>query len=58
MNEDEARRVREIFRLYLEYGSLIPVVAELDRRGWRLKAWTTREGRERRRQSFREEQAL
>jgi len=46
VNEEEASRVREIFRLYLEYGSLIPAIAELDRRGWRLKAWTTREGRE------------
>ena len=45
VNEDEARRVREIFQMYLEYGSLIPVVGELDRRDWRLKAWTTREGR-------------
>ncbi len=46
VNEDEARRVREIFGLYLEYGSLIPVIEQLDQRGWRLKAWTTREGRE------------
>jgi site-specific DNA recombinase len=46
LNEDEARRVREIFRLYLEYGSLIPVIEQLDQRGWRLKAWTAREGRE------------
>ncbi len=45
VNKDEAQRVREIYRLYLEYGSLIPVVQELDRRGWQMKAWTTREGR-------------
>jgi len=45
VNEAEARRVREIFQLYLDYGSLVPVVKELDRRGWTLKAWTTREGR-------------
>jgi site-specific DNA recombinase len=38
--------VREIFALYLEFGSLIPVVEELDRRDWRMKAWTTREGRQ------------
>ena len=38
--------MREIFALYLEFGSLIPVVEELDRRGWRMKAWTTREGRQ------------
>ena len=45
INEVEARRVREIFQLYLDYGALIPVVQELDRRNWTLKAWTTREGR-------------
>ena len=45
INPAEAQRVREIFGLYLELGSLIPVVEELDRRGWRMKAWTTREGR-------------
>jgi site-specific DNA recombinase len=45
VNQEEAQRVREIFALYLEMGSLIPVVEELDRRGWRMKAWTTREGR-------------
>jgi site-specific DNA recombinase len=45
VNPGEAQRVREIFALYLEHGSLIPVVEELDRRGWRMKSWTTREGR-------------
>lgn len=37
VNKDEAARVRAIFDLYLELGSLIPVVQELDQRGWRLK---------------------
>ena len=46
VNEEEAQRVREIFALYLEFGSLIPVVEELNCRGWRMKAWTTREGRQ------------
>jgi site-specific DNA recombinase len=46
VNQEEAQRVREIFALYREYGSLIPVVEELDLRGWRMKAWTTREGRQ------------
>ena len=46
VNPAEAQRVREIFALYLEHGSLIPVVEELDRRGWRMKSWTTREGRQ------------
>lgn len=45
VNEEEARRVRAIFELYLEYGSLIPVVEELRRRDWRMKAWTTRDGK-------------
>ena len=46
VNQGEAQRVREIFALYLELGSLIPVVEELDRRGWRMKSWKTREGRQ------------
>lgn len=46
VNQEEAKRVREIFALYLELGSLIPVVEELDRRGWRMKSWTTRESRQ------------
>ncbi len=45
VNQEEAQRVREIFTLYLEMGSLIPVVEELDRRAWRMKAWITRDGR-------------
>jgi site-specific DNA recombinase len=46
VNPAEAERVVEIFRLYLKLGSLIPVVEELERRDWRMKAWTTREGRQ------------
>lgn len=42
VNESEALRVRGIFELYLEHGSLLPVVQELSRRGWRSKSWTTR----------------
>lgn len=45
VNATEASRVRQIFDLYLELGALLPVAAELDRRGWRNKAWTTRDGR-------------
>jgi len=44
VNEDESARVRAIFDLYLEPGSLMPVVQELSRRGWRMKQWTTRKG--------------
>ncbi|GIW90481.1 MAG: hypothetical protein KatS3mg109_0913 [Pirellulaceae bacterium] len=47
VNEDEAVRVRAIFELYLEHQSLLPVVQELERRGWVNKRWTTRKGRER-----------
>ena len=45
VNAEEAARVRTIFGLYLEHGSLLPVVSELDHRGWTLKCWTTRDGR-------------
>jgi site-specific DNA recombinase len=44
VNADEATRVRRIFSLYLELGSLLPVVEELTRRGWCNKAWTTKKG--------------
>ena len=47
INKDEAPRVREIFELYLKLGSLIPVIEELEQRGWTMKRWTTREGRAR-----------
>ncbi len=47
VNAVEAARVRELFGLYLELGSLLPVVAELERRGWVNKVWTTRAGRPR-----------
>jgi len=45
VNAAEAERVRAIFTLYLELGSLMPVVEELRRRGWTAKAWTTKAGR-------------
>jgi site-specific DNA recombinase len=44
LNLAEAERVREIFGLYLRLGALIPVLEELERREWRMKAWTTRDG--------------
>ena len=34
VNPDEAAQVREIYNLYLEHRAAIPVVQELDRRGW------------------------
>jgi len=45
VNAAEASRVRQIFDLYLELGTLLPVVTELERRGWCNKTWTTRDGR-------------
>jgi site-specific DNA recombinase len=52
VNEAEAVRVRAIFALYLRHQALLPVVTELERRGWRTKAWTTRKGRARGGQRF------
>ena len=46
-NAEEAARVREIFDLYLQLGSLIPVVEELERRGWQMKKRTAQDGRTR-----------
>jgi site-specific DNA recombinase len=44
VNAEEAEQVRTIFLLYLELGSLIPAVEELERRELRMKRWTTRKG--------------
>jgi site-specific DNA recombinase len=52
VNEEEAQRVRAIFALYLEHQSLLPVVLELERRGWVGKRWQTRKGRTRGGRSF------
>ena len=45
INDAEAAQVREIFALYARYRGLIPVVEELNRRGWRTKHWTSCTGR-------------
>jgi len=47
VNPAEASRVRQIFEMYVERGTLLAVVAELERRGWRSKVWTTRGGKRR-----------
>ncbi len=44
INEDEADEVRGIFELYLERGSLRATIAELNRRGWLNKTFTTKTG--------------
>jgi site-specific DNA recombinase len=47
VNDEEAEHVRAIFALYLEHRTLLPVVQELERRGWVGKRWQTRKGRTR-----------
>ena len=47
VNAEEAARVRAIYHLYLDHKALIPVVREIDRRGWLTKRWITRKGIER-----------
>lgn len=44
VNPAEAAKVREIFDMYLERGTLLAVVAELEQRAWRSKTWLTRAG--------------
>ncbi len=44
VDEIEADRVRQIFSLYIEHRSLLPVVKELRRRGWTTKQWVTKKG--------------
>jgi site-specific DNA recombinase len=44
VNADEAARVRRVFAMYLELGSLLPVVQSLAERGWNNKAWTSKRG--------------
>jgi hypothetical protein len=44
VNEEEAERVRAIFALFEEHGSARPTLAEIERRGWRLKSWTLQTG--------------
>jgi site-specific DNA recombinase len=46
VNGDEAARVRAIFDLYLEHEALLPVVKELECRGWANKRWRTKGGKE------------
>ena len=45
VNKDEVPQVNAIFDLYVETTSLIAVVQELNRRGWRQKKWVTKTGR-------------
>lgn len=47
VNDGEAARVREIFKLYAKHRSLANVVAELLRRQWTTKTWATKKGLQR-----------
>ena len=44
VNEEEAERVRAIFALFEEHRSAVLTLAEIGRRGWRLKSWTRKSG--------------
>jgi hypothetical protein len=46
-NKDEAALVCQVFQLYAEKPSLVEISQELNRRGWKRKSWTTRDGRHR-----------
>lgn len=45
INRDEADRVRSTFELYVQRQSLLAVVDELARRGWRTKTYRAKSGR-------------
>ena len=45
LNAGEARQVQAIFKLYLDYNAMLPVVREIGRRGWHTKEWVTKRGR-------------
>ena len=44
VNQEEAKRVRTIFALFEKHGSAQVTLAEIEKRGWRLKSWTRRTG--------------
>jgi len=45
VNEAEAGRVRQIFQMYLDKGSLLPLVTELSKREWRNKSRVIQTGK-------------
>jgi site-specific DNA recombinase len=47
VNDGEAARVREIFKLYAKHRSIPALIIELRRRRWSTKSWTPRHGRKR-----------
>ena len=44
INEDEAKQVRAVFRMYLEAGSMLPALQVMKKRGWKTKRFQTTEG--------------
>jgi hypothetical protein len=46
INAEEAERVRRIFQWMAEANNLAEVLAEIARRGWATKRWTSRSGRQ------------
>lgn len=44
VNELEAIRVNQIFDLYQKHQALLPVVREIESRGWHTKSWVTKRG--------------
>ncbi len=45
VNLEEAERIREMFRLYLEGTQVTEIVHRFDKLGWRNKQWTTQDGK-------------
>ena len=44
VNEEEAKQVRAIYALFEKSPSLLLTLAEVNRKGWRLKSWTRKTG--------------
>jgi site-specific DNA recombinase len=44
VNQEEAQRVRAIFALFEVHRSILTTLTEIERRGWRLKSWTCKNG--------------
>lgn len=45
INQPEAERVREIYKLYLQHQSLVKLAQELNARGWQTKSWIKKDGK-------------
>jgi DNA invertase Pin-like site-specific DNA recombinase len=46
VNHEEARRVQDIFNLYLQHRSVASLLAEIKARNWTTKRWRTRDGKD------------